>query len=50
MRCRVYPNYERCEQSDELKDDCCHKCLAFYECIGADEREDDYFNEVRHNL
>jgi len=41
MCCEECPKYERCETSDNLKDDCCPKCPDYYDCAGADERKED---------
>lgn len=41
MCCESCILYERCLESDKLKDDCCTRCPEFNECSGTGSARED---------
>lgn len=42
MCCEDCPKYEKCEENNRLKENCCPKCQEYYDCAGASDKKDSF--------
>ena len=47
MCCEECDHYEKCEEGNRLKNNCCPKCAEYYNCVGMDDREKDTYRDYR---